>query len=143
MRVSPSSFATHPDNRIAKRLLQELGEGFDEKDRPSQLSDSQLLRINNLFREAKFEAPTGKTLSPAGEYNLRLGIMKEMQPVLSATHQGKPSVYQGHSFQVEAAVSIGGSEVKSGMKEEEKTMMRIVVSYDLLNYFPLDRRLSN
>ena len=87
------------DNQIAKRLLQELGEGFDEKARPSQLSDSQLLRINNLFREAKFEAPTGKTLSPAGEYNLRLGIMKEMQPVLSATHQGKPSVYQGHSFQ--------------------------------------------
>ena len=72
----------------------------------------------------------------------RPGIMKEMQPVLSATHQGKPSVYQGHSFQVEAAVNIGGSEVKSGMKEEKKTMMRIVVSYDL-NYFPLDRRLSN
>lgn len=107
----------HADNDRAKRLLQELGEGFsfDEKRKPSQLSDSQLLRIHNLFREAKFEPPTGKTLSPAGEYNLRLGVIKEMQPVLTATHQGEPSVYQGHSFQVEAAVSIGGNEVKAGM----------------------------
>ena len=30
----------------------------------------------------------GAHLSPAGEYNLRLGVMKEMKPELIATYQG-------------------------------------------------------
>lgn len=30
----------------------------------------------------------GHHLSPAGEYNLRLGVMKEMKPELIATYQG-------------------------------------------------------
>jgi DNA topoisomerase VI subunit B len=37
---------------------------------------SQIHQIVALFRVAKFPAPRGDCLSPAGEYNLRLGIMK-------------------------------------------------------------------
>ena len=98
----------------AQRLVTELGEGMDDDQPPSRLSDAQLMRIHNLFSEVKFDPPTGDTLSPAGEYNLRLGIMKEVSPVLIATHQGQPGVFQGHSFQIEVGVSIGGKDVKSG-----------------------------
>ncbi len=36
----------------------------------------QIHQIVALLRQAKFPAPSGNCLSPAGEYNLRLGIMK-------------------------------------------------------------------
>ncbi len=121
----------------------------------------------------------GTHLSPAGEYNLRLGVMKELRPDLIATHQGTllrgpgsqgveakgpgcwaracasgcvrlrgvrrvaaavsllvtagvddggsgggcvcgaragdVRVFEGHAFIVEAAVSIGGRDVKPGI----------------------------
>ena len=75
-------------------------------------------------------------LSPAGEYNLRLGIMKELKPDMVATWQdqyvglpirsqsvacwlpedvlltrqclNRPQVFEGHPFIVEAGVSLGG-----------------------------------
>ena len=99
----------------AQRLINELGEDIDAKESPSRLSDTQIAMIHNLFCIAKFDPPTGDTLSPAGEYNLRLGIIKEISPVLIATYQGSPGVFQGHSFQIEAGVSIGGKDVKAGM----------------------------
>ena len=77
-----------PGTSHAQRLVNELGEGMDEKQPPSRLSDAQLMRIHKLFSDVKFDPPTGDTLSPAGEYNLRLGIMKEISPVLIATYQG-------------------------------------------------------
>ena len=52
---------------------------------------------------------------PAGEYNLRLGIMKELRPELVATHQGCVGVHEGHAFIVEAAVSVGGRNIKPGL----------------------------
>lgn len=57
-------------------------------------------------------APTAPTA--AGEYNLRLGVMKELAPELIATHQGDARVFEGHAFIVEAAVSIGGRDIKPG-----------------------------
>ncbi len=36
----------------------------------------QIHQLTTLLHEAKFKAPSGDCLSPAGEYNLRLGIMK-------------------------------------------------------------------
>ena len=41
--------------------------------------------------------------------------MKEMRPDLIATHQGDVKVFEGHAFVVEAAVSIGGKDVKPGI----------------------------
>lgn len=51
----------------------------------------------------------------AGEYNLRLGVIKELRPDLIATHQGDVRVFEGHAFIVEAAVSIGGHNVRPGL----------------------------
>jgi len=51
----------------------------------------------------------------AGEYNLRLGIMKELRPEMVATHQGSVGVHAGHAFIVEAAVSVGGRNIKPGL----------------------------
>jgi DNA topoisomerase VI subunit B len=47
-------------------------------------------------------------LSPAGEYNLRLGIMKELSPDLVFTATHPLEIYEGHPFIVEAAVALGG-----------------------------------
>jgi DNA topoisomerase VI subunit B len=46
------------------------------------------VRLHQLLHEARFSEPSGAHLSPAGEYNLRLGVMKELRPELIATHQG-------------------------------------------------------
>ena len=51
----------------------------------------------------------------AGEYNLRLGIMKELRPEMVATHHGAVGVHEGHAFIVEAAVSVGGRNIKPGL----------------------------
>jgi DNA topoisomerase VI B subunit len=51
----------------------------------------------------------------AGEYNLRLGVIKEIKPKLVATFTDKPGVNEGHPFLIEAAVSLGGKSVKEGV----------------------------
>lgn len=55
--------------------------------------------------------------SPAGEYNLHLGIMKEMRPDMIATNQAEVIEVGGHAVLVEAAVSLGSRrEKKVGIK---------------------------
>ncbi|CAI8611036.1 unnamed protein product [Vicia faba] len=76
------------------------------------LTSQQLVRIHQLFRQAKFDDPSGHCLSPAGEYNLRLGIIKELHPDMVATYSGSAQVFEGHPFIVEAGISIGGKDVK-------------------------------
>jgi DNA topoisomerase-6 subunit B len=56
-----------------------------------------------------YAAPSAACLSPAGEYNLRLGILKELKPDLVATSSSAVQVFQGHPFIVEAGVALGGS----------------------------------
>lgn len=74
---------------------------------------SQLLQI---FKDVgELTPPDAKCLSPAGQYNLRLGVMKELSPKFVATFTDNPSSYEGHPFIVEAAVSLGGSEVPDGI----------------------------
>jgi len=91
------------------------------------------MALHRLLAAAKFEPPSGDCLSPAGEYNLRLGVMKELRPELVATYCGEgerfalacsalcfepsrcagpPGACEGHPFMVEAAVSLGGRDVK-------------------------------
>jgi hypothetical protein len=52
---------------------------------------------------------------PQGEYNLRLGVLKELKPRLVATFTDRPGVHLGHPFLVEAAVSLGGRSIREGI----------------------------
>jgi DNA topoisomerase VI B subunit len=101
---------------LARRLITELGHGFDETIAPSEVTDKQVTRLVQLLRSVElFKAPDGSCLSPLGEYNLNLGIRKVLEPDLVATARDKPSAYEGHPFIVEAAVSLGGKDVKEGI----------------------------
>ncbi|KAJ4969616.1 hypothetical protein NE237_002715 [Protea cynaroides] len=99
----------------AERLIGEMGPDFDPKMAVKSLTSQQIVRIHQLFRQAKFDDPSGDCLSPAGEYNLRLGIVKELHPDMVATYSGSPQVFEGHPFIVEAGVSLGGKDVKQGL----------------------------
>ncbi|XP_037495936.1 DNA topoisomerase 6 subunit B isoform X1 [Jatropha curcas] len=100
---------------LAERLIGEMGPEFSPKMAAKSLTDQQIVRIHQLFRQAKFDDPTGDCLSPAGEYNLRLGIIKELHPDMVATYSGSAQVFEGHPFLVEAGVSVGGKDVKHGL----------------------------
>jgi DNA topoisomerase-6 subunit B len=102
---------------MAKRLVAELSKAeVTENMAPSQLTNTQITRLVQLLKQVQlFKAPDGSCLSPAGEYNLNLGIRKVLEPDLIATARDKPGAYEGHPFVVEAAVSLGGSHVKEGI----------------------------
>ncbi|KAL9234756.1 hypothetical protein vseg_009587 [Gypsophila vaccaria] len=99
----------------AERLIGEMGPDFSPKMAVKSLTSQQIVRIHQLFRQAKFDDPSGDCLSPAGEYNLRLGIIKELHPDMVATYSGSAQVFEGHPFIVEAGVSVGGKDVKHGL----------------------------
>lgn len=99
----------------AERLIGEMGPDFNSKMSVKNLTSQQIVRIHQLFRQAKFDDPSGDCLSPAGEYNLRLGIIKELQPEMVATYAGSPQVFEGHPLIVEAGISLGGKDVKHGI----------------------------
>ncbi|XP_042012063.1 DNA topoisomerase 6 subunit B-like [Salvia splendens] len=73
----------------AERLIGEMGPDFTPKMAVKSLTSQQIVRIHQLFRQAKFDDPSGDCLSPAGEYNLRLGIIKELHPDMVATYSGR------------------------------------------------------
>lgn len=100
---------------LAERLIGEMGPEFSPKMAVKSLTSQQIVRIHQLFRQAKFDDPSGGCLSPAGEYNLRLGIIKELHPDMVATYSGSAQVFEGHPFIVEAGVSVGGKDVKQGL----------------------------
>ncbi|KAG2447229.1 hypothetical protein HYH02_007969 [Chlamydomonas schloesseri] len=103
------------DKSLAARVVDEMQAGVEGDMSPKDLDEKQIVRLHQLLHEIRFGDPTGKHLSPAGEYNLRLGVMKELGPDLIATHQGDVRVFEGHAFIVEAAVSVGGKNVKPGI----------------------------
>lgn len=91
------------------RLIQELQTKLSADSSPQSLSAADATKLHNLLRSAKFPNPDGVHLSSAGEYNLRLGVIKELHPDLIATHQGEVGVFEGHAFIIEAAISLGGN----------------------------------
>lgn len=102
----------------AERLIAEMGPDFDPLMHPSELKGRKdmLVRMQQLFKEAKFSLPDGSCLSPVGEYNLRLGIIKELDPDMVSTYRlPQVQVFEGHPFIVEAGVSVGGKTVKPGL----------------------------
>jgi DNA topoisomerase-6 subunit B len=101
---------------IGKRVLAELGNGFEDSMKPSKLDGKQITRLVQLLRSVElFKAPDGSCLSPLGEYNLNLGIRKVIEPDIVATARDKPCAYEGHPFIVEAAISLGGKNSKEGI----------------------------
>jgi len=103
------------DGALAGRLISEMGHGVEAGGDPRGLQAAQTMAMHRLFGAAKFDPPPADCLSPAGEYNLRLGVMKELRPELVATYCGAPGACGGHPFMVEAAVSLGGRDVKPGL----------------------------
>ena len=103
------------DAALARRLVAELGPDFDDDMDVTDLGTSQIHQITQLLRAAKFTLPDGTCLSPAGEYNLRLGILKEFDPDIVVTCAQKVAIFEGHPFIVEAAVSLGGKRMKEGI----------------------------
>jgi DNA topoisomerase VI subunit B len=82
----------------------------------SKLTPQHIAALCQTLRdEASIKPPSASCLSPAGEYNVRLGVLKEMCPTMVATFTDKPGVYEGHPFLVEAAVSLGGNRVREGI----------------------------
>lgn len=77
--------------------MAELRSGVDGDTDPQDLSPPQVARLHQLLQEAKFKDPDGGHLSPAGEYNLRLGILKEIRPDMVATWQGALVLYHSSS----------------------------------------------
>ena len=95
---------------LAQRLVTELGPEFGGAGvSVADLSTKQVHQLATLLADASFDPPPAACLSPAGEYNLRLGILKELRPDLVATHSSPVGVHEGHAFIVEAGVALGGS----------------------------------
>lgn len=63
---------------VAKRLIERLGDAFEEDMSPAEMDDKQITRLVQLLRSTDdlFKSPDGGCLSPLGEYNLNLGIQK-------------------------------------------------------------------
>lgn len=100
---------------VAQRICAECG--WDDMDlNPKELTDRQITKLVQVLRTVQlFKAPDGSCLSPLGEYNLNLGIRKVLEPEYVATARDRPCAYEGHPFVVEAAVSLGGKDVKEGI----------------------------
>lgn len=114
VRFLSKEFESIPSS-LATRLITELGPEFTSHMTVGELSLNHIRQIDTLLHEARFAKPNGKCLSPAGEYNLRLGITKELRPTLVATHAEPADVFEGHPFVVEAGVALGGSGMKPGI----------------------------
>jgi len=115
---------------LAKRLIAELGQGFDESMHPSKLTDKQITKLVQLLRSVQlFKAPDGSCLSPLGEYNLNLGIRKVLEPTMIATARDKPGAYEGHPFIVECGIALGG---KNEIAKEGITVVRFANRIPLL-----------
>ena len=131
---------------VAKKVLHEVAEqdetavDWTQIDaHPRELTDGNITRLVQVLRSVSyFKAPDGQALSPLGEYNLNLGIRKVLEPDLVATARDKPGAYEGHSFLVEAAVSLGGGKNNNSqnntvlIKEEGITVCRFANRIPLL-----------
>jgi DNA topoisomerase VI subunit B len=100
---------------LAGRLIAELGQGFSKSMPVRDIGANHVRQINELLQAVRFDKPDGNCLSPAGEYNLRLGITKELRPNMVATHAEPADVFEGHAFIVEAGVALGGEGLKPGV----------------------------
>ena len=96
------------EKAAAAALIDDLGRGFAPGTPLGELTPLQFHQLTRALVTADFPPPSARCLSPAGEYNLRLGIMKEVRPDMVATFTAPVGVFEGHPFIVEAGVALGG-----------------------------------
>lgn len=112
-------FLTKELNGISPSAAQgiiESTDGLSADTNPASIPSNKIAGLCQVLKEhTAIKPPSASVLSVAGEYNMRLGVMKEMQPKLVATFVDKPSAHEGHPFIVEGAVSIGGPQVREGI----------------------------
>jgi len=101
---------------FARRMVDEFGPEFSYEMPCSAITTSHIRKMVDKISQFEFEPPSGAVLSPAGEYNLHLGVMKEMRPDMIATSTPDITVVDGHAVIVEAAVSLGGRRQKEGVQ---------------------------
>lgn len=100
---------------LASRIASTVGLE-DSRDLRDTVSPQQIAALCQILRdESSIKPPGGGCLSPAGEYNMRLGVLKELLPTMVATFTDKSGVYEGQPFLVEAAISLGGRSVREGI----------------------------
>ena len=114
----------------AQRLVAEMGGGLGSDSRPKALTENDILSLHQFLQQVRFSDPDGGVLRPAGEYNLRLGVMKELHPQMVATYQGDPRAHEGHAFTVEAAVCLGAKD--SAMEAGQVNVFRFANRIPLL-----------
>ena len=104
-------------NCVPMSLAQKIvGQLSLEKRNPHKLNASEIAGLIQQLRDNKsIRPPPHQCLSPAGEYNMRLGVFKELKPKMVATFSDKAGSHEGHPFLVEAAVSVGGHELREGI----------------------------
>jgi DNA topoisomerase-6 subunit B len=115
--TSVSKFLCQDLNGVSPAVANKIVTALDIVDcHPSSLSSSQVAALSQTIRDDKnIKPPSAACLSPAGEYNMRLGVLKELRPKLVATFTEKAGSCEGHPFIVEAAVSIGGAQLREGI----------------------------
>eukprot|EP00050_Salpingoeca_kvevrii_P021507 m.111660 g.111660 ORF g.111660 m.111660 type:complete len:706 (-) comp9377_c0_seq7:1526-3643(-) len=116
----------------ALEFIETLGNKFDPDMSVEEIDKPRMKHLVHKLNDGDWPNPSGEALSPAGAYNMYLGVMKELNPDMIATHEEPPHVFQGcfspavhtrlsssvttgHAFIIEAAVSIGGKSVKQGI----------------------------
>ena len=103
------------DKKTAMQLIDDLGPPFSPEMDVHTIDTSKVRKMVDKIHGMEFDPPSGKVLSPAGEYNLHLGVMKEMRPDMIATSTQDVTVVDGHAVLVEAAVALGGRRAKEGI----------------------------
>ena len=81
---------------VAAKISKSVG---IESSVPNSLSTSKIAALCQVLRdESTIKAPTATCLSPAGEYNMRLGVLKELRPSMVATFSDKYVSFCSLSF---------------------------------------------
>ena len=118
-KATLGKFLTHAFSNVtspaAKKVITAAGCGLTAATPVESMDSRQVHALTARLRSHPFPRPSGWCLSPAGEYNLRLGIMKEMGPHLLATHATSALAFEGHPFVVEAGVALGGRLSREGI----------------------------
>jgi DNA topoisomerase-6 subunit B len=110
-------FLGHDLSSLSPKLIKDILDNLNLKDADLDgLTSSHIAALCQVLRDdTSIKPPLANCLSPAGEYNMRLGVLKELKPKLVSTYTDKPGSHEGHAFLVEAAISLGGESVKEGI----------------------------
>ncbi|MBR9679545.1 MAG: DNA topoisomerase VI subunit B [Candidatus Altiarchaeota archaeon] len=113
-------------SRISAKRVAELAKisKLDMNMAPAQLSYSEAQKLVKAFKKVKLMAPPTDGLMPIMEQNLERSLQDRLESKFLRVRTRKPSVFRGGiPFQIEVAVSYGGS---SGRKTDNGRKMEIM-----------------